>query len=332
MLAAAAAAVANSAKKPSTRPPSKPPRVLGQPGPLRRRRRDDHHRTPHDPRAGPRAPSRARPRRGRRDPSSPRPRRSVDSVGSPAATTAREPPTGRRAHSNARPAPVIRAPRGTTPHPLPRRAEDVLRRATSHHRRRFVRRPSRLRVTVADLEKTSEGAVSTPGDDASPPPSTRRSSTDARRAFPFASGNGVGTPEASLVGTPHTAIKPSDDVDDAPPNWGPPVAANPAAAAAAARNRAAPPPPPPVRRKIASIDPCPRFPASPTGNTCYLNAALRLCGDAVSRTTDRRRALRETSPVFSAFARLAARRRTRALADAGARGTTRARRWYRRWR
>ena len=62
------------------------------------------------------------------------------------------------------------------------------------------------------------------------------------------------------------------------------------------------------------------------GNTCYLNAALQvLCGVRCFADDARIAALagasRETSPVFSAFARLAAARRlTRALADAGARG------------
>ena len=155
MLAAAAAAVANSAKKPSTRPsaaspPSKAPRVLA--------------RSPRAPRASPRRPPPAPPRTTlARWTASPRPaldrvaaaetrRRHAHDVRSTRSVHRRRPPRanrrpGRRAHdSNARPAPVIRAPRAgrrAHPDPLPRRAEDVLRRARHpHHRRRFVRRPS----------------------------------------------------------------------------------------------------------------------------------------------------------------------------------------------
>lgn len=343
MLAAAAAAVANSAKKPSTRPsaaspPSKaPPRSRAFAASAARVAATTTTRTPtHDPRALDREPPvprsiASRPQRpvvatpttfgrlGRFTGGDDRAR--IADRGDEPTTATRAPPpsSARRARDDAR---------TPTPSRVARKMSFGARDIPTTAADSFAA-PPRLRVTVADLEKTSEGAVSTPGDGASPPPSTRRSSTDARRAFPFVSGNGVGTPEASLVGTPHTAIKPSDDGDDAPPNWGPPVAANPfAAAAAAARNRAASSSAAASRAaKIALDRPVPKVPGFTNhGNTCYLNAALQvLCGVRCFEDDARIAALagasRETSPVFSAFARLAAaRRRTRALADAGARG------------
>lgn len=343
MLAAAAAAVANSAKKPSTRPsaaspPSKaPPRSRAFAASAARVAATTTTRTPtHDPRALDREPPVPRSIASR-------PQRPVVATPTTFGRLGRFTGGDHRARTADRGDEPTTATRAPPPSSARRARDDALTPTPSHVARKMsfgardipttaadsFAAPPRLRVTVADLEKISEGAVSTPGDDASPPPSTRRSSTDARRAFPFASGNGVGTPEASLVGTPHTAIKPSDDVDDAPPNWGPPVAANPfAAAAAAARNRAASSSAAASRAaKIALDRPVPKVPGFTNhGNTCYLNAALQvLCGVRCFADDARIAALagasRETSPVFSAFARLAAaRRRTRALADAGARG------------
>ena len=219
MLAAAAAAVANSAKKPSTRPsaaspPSKAPRVLARSPRARARRRDDHHPHPHarPSRAGPRAPV---PRS-----IASRPQRPVVATPTTFGRLGRFTGGDHRARTADRGDEPTTATRAPPPSSARRARDDALTPTPSRVARKMsfgardipttaadsFAAPPRLRVTVADLEKTSEGAVSTPGDDASPPPSTRRSSTDARRAFPFASGNGVGTPEASLVGT---LIRPS---------------------------------------------------------------------------------------------------------------------------
>ena len=354
MLAAAAAAVANSAKKPSARPsaaspPSAPPPARTFAAKAARVAMTITTRTPtHDPRALDREPPVPRS-------TASRPQRPVVATPTTFGRLGRFTGGDDRARTADRRAPPPSAnlpARDDASTPTPARvarkmsfgSRDIPTAAAAAAAADPLAPPPRLRVTVADLG-SADGAVSTPrDDDASHPPSTRRSSTDARAAFPFAPGDGlgVGTPNASLVGTPKaptpgekTLEKTRDAADDAPPDWGPPVAANPfaaAAAAAAARHRVAASSSGAAARvaaaKIAAQNrPVPKVPGFYNlGNTCYLNAALQvLCGlrcfveDA--RVAALAGASRDASSVFSAVARLAAaRRRTRALADAGARG------------
>ena len=297
MLAAAAAAVANSAKKPSARPsaaspPSVPPRARAFAAKAARVAMTTTTRTPtHDPRALDREPPVPRS-------TASRPQRPV--VATPTTFGRLGRFTG--GDDRARTADRARAP---PPSSARRARDDALTPTPSRVARKMsfgardipsipttaaaaaadpLAPPPRLRVTVADLGKSSEGAVSTPGDEASPPPSTRRSSTDARRAFPFASGNGVGTPNASLVGTPNASMV---GTPKAPPpgektrektrptgttrrRTGVRQSRRTLSRRRRRRRGIAPRPPRPPPRtppKSPSIDPCPRFPASPTTAT-----------------------------------------------------------------
>ena len=343
MLAAAAAAVANSAKKPSTRPsaaspPSKAPRVLA--------------RSPRAPRASPRRPPPAPPRTtlARWTASPPVPRsiasrpqrpvvatpttfgrlgrftggdhraRTADRGDEPTTATRAPPPSSaRRARDDALtptpPASRGRCPsaRATSPPPPPIRSPPLRVCASPSPTSRKPRRaPSRPRGTTrrrppprAAPPQTRDAPSHSPPETASAPPKRHWSAPLIR-------------PSSRLTTwtTRHrTGVRQSRRTLSRRRRRRRGIAPRP------------PPPPPRAPPKSPSIDPCPRFPASPTTATRVTSTPrYRYCAAYVVSRTMRgsrgaRGASRETSPVFSAFARLAAaRRRTRALADAGARG------------
>ena len=242
MLAAAAAAVANSARNlrrdpRPRRPRPKPPRSRAFAASAARVAATTTTRTPRTTsRAGPRAPVprsiASRPQRpvvatpttfgrlGRFTGGDDRVR-TADRATSPDSRAAPPPSSARRARTT-------RSPR---PPPASQKMSFGARTPTTAADRSP---PLRVCASPSPTSRKPRRAPSRPGDEASPPPSTRRSLHRCATRLPFASGNGVGTPkrhwsapsyghrrprEASLP----PREKPSDG-DDAPPNWGPPVA------------------------------------------------------------------------------------------------------------